>query len=201
MSDNKSISEELSIKEPFALTPTEPRPVRRQATGKRKEKWVENQLQECRKNGIASLFRSGPELEVIGKHEKGVAARYIAKAGPDYVGALANGRAIAIEVKSVTPRRLKNGQWGAVRFPLCDIEPHQVRDLVALSKNNALAFVCIVAGLPAVDGSVYLVPIDVVTRAIDRGAPALLSEDLERYKVNKNRLLLDACNVFGSKSG
>lgn len=175
----------------FALSVQDPRSSRRSKAGKLGEGPVDVQLAACRKKGIGIVFRVPNDWQVIGRRGHAVTAVPRRRSGPDYVGVLTGARPIALEVKHVSAEFLKRGGLSAVRFPLENLEAHQLKDLEDFAARGGLAFLCIVHGSPHLGGSFYLVPVEVVSRAVKANRPSLLSEDLDAYQIPKNQLLLE----------
>ena len=110
--------------------------------------------------------------------------------GANYCRVLADGRAIGCEVKRISGDRLKSGKLSSPRFPLENIEPHQVQDLVRIGQRG-VGLLVIVYGSPSLDGCFYAVPIRVVVEALKRGAASLLAEDLDPWRVGRNQTVVE----------
>ena len=175
----------------FSLKVQSAAPRRRAKAGKLGEEPVQVQLEACRKAGIGCVFRVPNSWQVIAHRGHVVTAVPKERTGPDYLGVLASGRAIALEVKHISAERLKRGGLSSVRFQLDHLETHQLRDLEDFAKRGGLAFVCLVHGSLHLGGSFYLVPIEVVSRAVKANKVSLLSEDLDPFQRPKNKLLLE----------
>lgn len=175
----------------FSLKTQSAAPRRRAKAGKLGEEPVQAQLEACRKAGLGCVFRVPNSWQVIANHGYKVTAVPKERTGPDYIGVLASGRAIALEVKHISAERLKRGGLSAIRFQLDHLEPHQLQDLEDFAKRGGLAFLCLVHGSLHLGGAFYLVPVDVVSRAVKAGRVSLLSDDLDAFQRPKNKLLLE----------
>jgi len=147
----------------------------------------------------AWLWRMATDTKII----KGQGGKLIAvpgrKSGPDYFGVLADGRAIGCEVKRISGDRLKSGKLSSPRFPLENIEPHQVQDLVRIGQRG-VGLLVIVYGSPSLDGCFYAVPIRVVVEALKRGAASLLAEDLDPWRVGRNQTVVEVVKQSTARS-
>lgn len=92
-----------------------------------------------------------------------------------------------LECKSITPSRRLDGSYAPPRFPLSSLPEHQRTALANAHKLGAAAVVVLVVGTPA---TLYAVPWTVVARALERGAVALLADDVNAYRVPPTTTLL-----------
>lgn len=173
------------------LTNPSPKGRRRQRAGKLGEAAFEAHIALIHLRKQAWLWRMATDTKVI----KGQGGKLIAvpgrKSGPDYFGVLADGRALGCEVKHISAERLKSGKLASPRFPLANIERHQVDDLARIARSGGVALLVIVYGQPSLDGCFYAVPIHVVTEALEQHSPTLLSTDLEPWRVGRGRTILE----------
>ncbi len=175
----------------FALSVQSAAPKRRVQAGKTGEDLVEAALESCERAGLVRAFRVPNDWQVVsrrGPHALCVPRR---RSGPDYLGVLAGGRLVALEVKHVSGTRLVGGELGAVRFPLDDLAPHQLVDLRTIERLGGLAFVVVVHGDPRVDGAFYRIPVSVVSDAVVRAAKSLVRADLDPCRVPRGVRLLE----------
>ena len=161
----------------------------RNRAGKAGEGPVEGALQACYLRKIARVFRIPNDMQAVRVRGK-IMAFPKRKSGPDYVGVLSSGRAVALEVKHCQARMLKRG-ISAPRFDLDHIEDHQVRDLLDVQKLGGLAYVVIVHSGPGICPTFYRVPIVVVWEALARGDKSLRECVLQEYRIPCNKLLLE----------
>lgn len=80
-----------------------------------------------------------------------------------------------------------DGSFAPPRFPLSSLPEHQRTALANAHKLGAAAVVVLVVGTPA---TLYAVPWTVVARALERGAVALLADDVNAYRVPPTTTLL-----------
>jgi penicillin-binding protein-related factor A (putative recombinase) len=120
---------------------------RRAAGGAAAERIVEQHLKACETTGLCVVRRVGTPMKVSGRGRAGVvSARLTGKSTVDYLGTLAGGRLLAIEVKSIAPKIGPDGRLVPQRFPFSMIEDHQVEDLEAFCSAGGAAMVIVVHG-------------------------------------------------------
>lgn len=162
---------------------------RRAKSGKAGELPVEAQLHLCRIKKIARVFRVPNDVQPI--RTKG---RLVAfpkrKSGPDYLGVLSNGQAVALEVKHCQATRIKRGV-SAPRLDLRNIEPHQVSDLLEIEKMGGLAFVVLVHSGPLVQPTFFRIPIAAIHKAVLGGDKSITEIVLQPFRVPPGTLLLE----------
>lgn len=180
---------------PLTLTNPTPRGRRRVASGQVGEDFAEAAIKACELRGLCRIFRVANDFKVVGRTARKGAPLLLCvprkKSGPDYVGVLANGRLVALEVKRDTGQRLKSGRLSAPSLPLALFEQHQLDDLRRIDEMGGLAFALLVHGCPNIDGGFYLVPWRLLNAAIKGDKASVHGDELLDCLVPKSKLLLD----------
>lgn len=169
---------------------------RRAKIGKQAESIAEGVFLLSRMVGIAFLYSIPNSWVIVGKTTMGAVVKPKEKTGPDWVGHLANGRAVLVEVKSALG---ENKAWD-----FKSLKPHQKQALKQCHLAGGVAMVFVVGR----DGC-YAVPWPKVEEVTSEAKQIALSK-LREFKLKRGEVFLkkelaevwpNPDNVLGYRKG
>lgn len=138
------------------------------------ERFVDSLNDLCARAGVAYVHRVASQHKILRPLGRGVFAVAITgRSVVDLMGVMADGRAVAADVKHVATAHLKDGSEAAWRLELHRVEEHQRTMLAQTDAVGGVAFVLVVH-----NGRVFAVPWSVVSEAIGRGAASLSRDEI-----------------------
>lgn len=158
-----------------------PNPQRKASTkaGSHAEAIAESHFKLCRLAGVAHVYRVPNDWVVIGKTKQGDSiVKPRRKSAPDYMGHLANGRNVMVEVKSAC------NDSAAWKFDT--LQDHQKLALDRCHKAGGVALVLVVGKLAC-----YALPWPLVD-AVTKKAKQIALSKLERFRIPANVPFLKA---------
>lgn len=146
--------------------------------GAEAERYFDRLNDVCARAGVAHVHRVSSHTKILRTLGRGRVEAILTSASVvDAMGWMADGRAVAIEVKHVGVERLQSGAEAAWRLALSRIEPHQLAMLAACDAAGGLALVVVIHG-----PDVYAVPWSAVHAAVQAGAASLSRDDLAPHR-------------------
>lgn len=160
----RSLSPEATVKRLAAS--------RRAHAGNATEAFVEGMSAACERAGLCSIWRVGTPMKIMGPAHRGrgVRALLTGQSCVDYLGVMAGGRALAVEVKGVAPSAKP---W---KLSIRDVKPQQQACLDAVHREGGVAVLLVVVGVPPAC-AVYPLPWGAV-RALEAAGVRTLKGDL-----------------------